>query len=1062
MKGIIFTLDAIIAFGIIIAIISGLTFFRTEIVSSFLTAQRLHSVSEDILNVLYNSRLRDVANQTRLNEYLADKTLDATDLDKKPADVIGALWANVSKRDQAANISKDILENFIPYNIGYQIMIDNDDVYNSSDTTRPDYENASTRISSGRIISGYEKYKPVSGFVARAWATKISRTIIKTIPINLEWGSYTENLGAANRYWYNGYAPSTTVADRWAEIRKNFTLPTDANISYAYMQMAFDTDYANITINGNQVFYGSSLAGQIREFNITNNIVPGLNTINITFRRTDIDLGHFHPGCYIKMKYNTSEIESGSNETVFSADWIRGAPSANQIIPFYVNMPIKNVTAYVEVKDINAFLLLTLNYKYNFSNPLRNVLLYRIYPQPVDCSSLGQSACQSNPQCLWTPSANTTTFHATFEGWSTTTNCSGAIAEGWNDCIAADASAYWRATSGTASYNASSTKYHEGDNVNADNSTWITKCLDLSSYQKAYVTFWYNKTATSSPVNTTLFHATFDGWDTGSNCVGASTEGWNDCLMADTDGVGVWRGSSGGSTLNSSSTRKLRGSDLDDGPAYVTKCLDLSSYSKTYLKFDWSITSLDSNNNEYILIRVNKTGSSTLTDLWNSGSGTASWSNKEIDVTNNISSNTCFRIYCWRASATSEYCDLDDFKIIGSTGIDEKQFILINETGVPTLVNIWNSSTSSSPWTYKELNITDYISASTCIRYMAGRVPQASKKLLLDDFKVIGASVGACSNVGSEENVKNRSYELFFNDTGTLIRERNDAGSLLNTWFNTNVTINNVFNNMTNTLGIYADIRPPNNSTVIGHEPDKDWQYLGMFANNGTAGHANDYYCYITEKSNVTVYHDKERYGIEYGKIDITTIENFTTNEKNCTTKNNVSSCKDAVLNLTFPFTTNIFKARVVGTQSWGGNDNGYNFIWTWVNDSEPVEAHLVMDTDTPPGTFSYIPVQFFQTNKINIIRVGDKDGGRYLNTTISALMRNRLSIIEYSFLIPSQVPYGKIFENETDAINDAETRLNQILGSLASATVISKESFRVGGVPFMYGPFSFRVNAWV
>jgi len=873
MKGIIFTLDAIIAFGIIIAIISGLTFFRTEIVSSFLTAQRLHSVSEDILNVLYNSKLRDVTNQTRLNEYLADKTLEAADLDKKPADVIGALWANVSKRDQAANISKDILENFIPYNIGYQIMIDNDDVYNSSDTTRPYYENASTRISSGRIISGYEKYKPVSGFVARAWATKIKRTIIKTIPINLEWGSYTENLGAANRYWYNGYAPSATVANRWAEIRKNFTLPTDANISYAYMQMAFDTDYANITINGNQVFYGSSLAGQIREFNITNNIVPGLNTINITFRRTDIDLGHFHPGCYIKMKYNTSEIESGSNETVFSADWIRGAPSANEIIPFYVNMPIKNVTAYVEVKDINAFLLLTLNYKYNFSNPLRNVLLYRIYPQPVDCGSLSQTQCQSNPQCSWnaTSPRNVTVFSDGFEV-DITTN--------WT----VSPSGIWTWVNDQQHSGSRSGK--KGTSTAAGNLT--SRSVNTSDAIAIYVDFWYRR----------------------SNTVA------NDVNLQYNNSSGQWN---------------------------------------------------------------------TIADL-STGSG---WNNYASKITDSQYSHNGFAI-----------------RFRGSIFSNQKSF-----------------------W--------------------------------VDDLTITKTVNGKCENTGGED-VKNRSYELFFNDTGTLINERNDAGSLLNTWFNTNVTINNVYNNMTNTLGIYADIRPPNNSTVIGHEPDKDWQYLGMFANNGTAGHTNDYYCYITEKSNVTLYHDKERYGIEYGKIDITTVENFTTNEKNCTTKNNVSSCKDAVLNLTFPFTTNIFKARVVGTQSWGGNDNGYNFIWTWVNDSEPVEAHLVMDTDTPPGTFSYTPVQFFQTNKINIIRVGDKDSGRYLNTTISALMRNRLSIIEYSFLIPSQVPYGKIFENETDAINDAETRLNQILGSLASATVISKESFRVGGVPFMYGPFSFRVNVWV
>jgi hypothetical protein len=887
MKGIIFTLDAIIAFGIIIAIISGLIFFRTEIVSPYLAAQRLHSVSEDIIGVLYNSRLKDVVNQSLLQQYIDDGTLEEEDLNKKTADVIGALWA-AEKKEEVGNITKDILESFIPNNTGYQILINNDDVYNSSDATRPNYEDASIRISSSRIISGYEKYKPVSGFVARAWASKVRKVVTKIIPINLEWGSYADD-----RYWYNGYGPAG-LRDMWSIIIKNFTIPDDANISYAYMQMAYDNRYTSIKVNENTVWSGGVSPGTIREYNITNAVTPGLNTVNITFRRAEsVDLAHFHPGCYIKLKYNTSEIESGSNKTVFSADLIRGAPAANEIIPFFVNTPIRNVTAFVEVKDINAFLLLTLNYKYNASNPLQNVLLYREYPVPIDCNQfLNQADCQASPQCSWDPVA---------------------------------------------------------------------------------------------PANLTIFHATFDGWSTSNNCGNALAEGWDECIMSDPDG-GVWRGSTGGSTLNSSSTRKLRGSDIDSsGTAYITKCLDLSSYSEAYLKFDWSITGLD--NGEYILIRVNKTGSPALSDLWNSGTGSVSWTNQELNVTDDISSYTCFRIYCWKASSSNEYCDLDDFKIIG------------------------NSS-------------------------------------------------GKCENIAGEEEVKHRLYELFFNETGTLVEEYDSEGSLLNTWFNTNVTINNIHNDMTNTLGIYADIRPPDNSTVEeGAEDHIDWQRLGMFANDNTAGHENDYYCYITEKSNVTVYHDIERYGLEYGKIDISVIENFTDEIKNCITNN----CKDAILNLTFPFSTTILKATVLGTQNWAGNDNGYNFIWMWVNETEPEEAHLVMDTDTPAGTFASVPVQFLQTNKINIIRVGDKStGSRELNTEPTTYMGNKRSIVEYSFLIPSQVGYGDVFENETDATEDAEKRLNQTLGSFASATIIQKDSFRVGGVPYMYGPFSFRVNVWV
>lgn len=880
MKGLVLTLDSVISLLIMITMVSLLMFFRTETISPFFSAQQLHSLSEDALTILSESTLREVTSNDLINQYLANDILSESDLDKKAIDIIGALWA--ANRTEAANITKDILENIIPDNAGYQVLINGDNVYNSSDTSRPSYDTSTVEISSARIASGYEKYKPTTGYVSRAWATKLRKITIKIIPINLAWGGYSDN-----RYWYNGYAPAE-LRGMWSMILKNFTIPNDANISFAYLQMGFDNDYTYIKINGNQVFYSSALRGAIREINITDYVLPGTNTVNITFRNLNNDISHFHPGCYIKIKYNTSEVESGSNETVFNADWVRGAPTANEIIPFFVNAPIKNVTAFVEVKDINAFLLLTLNYKYNYSNPFQNVLLYREYPNSASCSGfLNQATCEASPQCHWnSTSYNSTVFHATFEGWSTSSNCDGATTEGWDDCHLGESTLYWRARSDTGSYNSSSTRYHEGNDIDTNNATWITKCSNLSSYLKAYVTFWNNKTTTSSA--------------------------------------------------------------------------------------------------------------------------------------------------------------------------NERQFVLVNRTGSATFVSLWNSTTSASRWTYNEINITNYISSYTCVRYMAGAASDSNEKLLLDDFKIIGTLNGSCKS--TEEDIKHRKYEIYFNETGTLIKEYNSLGSLLNTWFNTSITLDNIYNDKTNTLGIYADIRPPRNDTVSGTN-DVDWQRLGMFANNNTAGHENDYYSYITENSNVTVYHDVDRYGLEYGKIDVTSIENFTDPELICESKN-VLSCKDAVINLTFQFTTSLITSRVIGTQSWGGNDNGYNFVWIW-SEGEQNESNIVLDTDSPPGTFTYLPVRFFELDKTNYVRVGDKDDDRYLNTEISTLFGNKRSIIEYIFSVPSQVGYGDVFENQTDASNDAISRLNNILGNYAHASDIQTESYSVSNIPYMWGPVSVRVRLW-
>jgi hypothetical protein len=875
MKGIVFTLDAIVAFGMMVFIISFLVFFRIETSTPYLQAQQLHSMSEDLLTVFTESKLSEVVSQGLLSTYLSNGILNDTDLDKQSIEIIGALWA-AQKDQEAANITKDILGSFVPKNMGYQLLIDNDNIYNSSDTTRPDYSDSDVDISSARIVSGYEKYKPVSGFVSRAWATKVKRRVTKIIPMNLVWGEYSDP-----RYWFNGYSPEEIRnQNEWAMMEKNFTIPDDANISYAYMQLALDNDYTRVYINGYQVFDESGLRGVIRDLDITNRLDPGLNTVRMEFRNTGSDIAHFHPGSFIKLEYNTSEVISGTNKTVFESSLVRGAPAANEVIPFFVNSKINNVTAFVEVKDINAFLLLTLNYKYIPSNPMKNVLLYREYEQGTNCSSLSESECGNYQDCYWdsTP-VNYTIFYDNFENW------------GSNDC--------------------------------EDNGLW-TDCIDTSD---SYI-------RRSTERNNGTYSLSLYDWDS--------------------DGFPSSEG--------------------------LFENIDSTPYTDLYLTFWFRTTGLDSG--EYGRIDAKN--------------GTDSW------------------------------------------------------------VNIFSQQPNQG-WTEEQIDITDYINSQTQIG-LHERSGSTSEIFYVDDMRLVGTSDGSCKN-NNTEDVKHRTYDIVFNDTGTLINERNEQGTLLNSWFNSNITIDNIYNNVSNTLGIYADIRPPTNTTVEG-STDVDWERLGMYANNGTAGHGSDYYSYITENSNVTIYHDIERYGLEYGRIDITRVDDFDSPEKLCVEKD-VWSCKDAEINMTFNFSTDIILSRVIGTQSWGGMDNGYNFIWIW-NEDEPEEDNIGLDTDTPPGTFSYLPVQYFETNKINYVRVGDKDSGRYLNTDVSPLTGNVRSLIEYSFLAPSQVSYGDVFENETAAMEDAIDRLKEVMGEDVTTIDISVESFSVSGVPYMWGPAEVRLRMWV
>lgn len=304
MKGIVLTLDAIIAMLLMASIISLLIFFRTEQSSPFLTVQNLHSLSEDSLSMLSKSTLREVGNKTILANstlfnmyYNQSGTLVDSDLDKKAIDVIGMLWAqnNTNANLGAANITKDILGNILPGNIGYQVLIvsgtNEYNIYNSSDTSRPSESESDAGISAGRIASGYESNKTVSGCVAMAYLSSIK---------GKKDSAYV---------YFGGY-----VGD--GNITTNITLPNFNTIKEAYMEMDVGNNFI-LYVNGN--FSGSYVKGSAGGGNMTadkwivcnstynpsycNNFAAGENILQINFTNRS-----YIGGGYFRVTYNTTEL----------------------------------------------------------------------------------------------------------------------------------------------------------------------------------------------------------------------------------------------------------------------------------------------------------------------------------------------------------------------------------------------------------------------------------------------------------------------------------------------------------------------------------------------------------------------------------------------------------------------------------------------------------------------------------------------------------------------------------------------------------------------------------
>jgi hypothetical protein len=357
VKGIVLTLDSIIAMLLMISIISLLIFFRIESISPFLTAQQLHSLSEDSLNILSKSTLREVTNQTLLDDLNQSGILNENYWNDKAINVIGMLWAenNASSSSAAAEITKDILGNILPNNVGYQLLVEDDNIY-LSDT--PSESTSEAGISSGRIASGYESNKTVSGCVAMAYVTSIK---------GKKDSSYV---------YLGGY-----VGD--GNITTNITLPSFDKILEAYMEM---NDGSNFTlyINGNysgNYSNGTAGGGSMRadkwvvckdsnynpyyepDVNVANrncsNFTEGNNTINFNFTGNNSFIG----GGYFRVTYNTTQL-APTEQIGKDIYWFPGISGFfNLYDSFYVPGTLTNMTSYLHYFNnvtLNATAYLTI------------------------------------------------------------------------------------------------------------------------------------------------------------------------------------------------------------------------------------------------------------------------------------------------------------------------------------------------------------------------------------------------------------------------------------------------------------------------------------------------------------------------------------------------------------------------------------------------------------------------------------------------------------------------------------------------------------------------------
>ncbi len=286
MKGIVFSLEAIMAISLLIIFAIVISFIATTSFVQHQTYERFHYSSQDALELLIKSKVSYVIDKFPAIKDLKDRgILREEDLDKSLLDVIGSLWVNGSV-EEARNITESILNLTIPENLGYEVSMDGTSI------AKRDKPIKSLLSVSKTTVSGYAIGKPIEGYTARAYLEKIL-------------GKNT-----ASYFYFGGFVGQGNLT---AIIRD---IPSDASISSIYIEGSFGS---NFTLYINKSFCGvfnKTSTGYfavdsflITDENCLNQINKGYeNETTFDFNFTgNINISYIGGG-YIKVVYDTTEM----------------------------------------------------------------------------------------------------------------------------------------------------------------------------------------------------------------------------------------------------------------------------------------------------------------------------------------------------------------------------------------------------------------------------------------------------------------------------------------------------------------------------------------------------------------------------------------------------------------------------------------------------------------------------------------------------------------------------------------------------------------------------------
>ncbi|MBI2675886.1 MAG: hypothetical protein HYX24_05480 [Candidatus Aenigmarchaeota archaeon] len=327
-KGFILSLDSLVAIGILLFLAAFVATIQITGTNPELAYERHYYVGKDILNIIKKTTVSDAQNLNSIRQHISQGLITQDDMDKSLLDIIGSFWAegNIS---HATNITKEVADSLLNgTRYGYEILMDNDVLHNRS-------ANSSYVSKINAIVSGVARGRPVSGYVARAFALNIRKNTTLIVMGDVVSSSVRKPSGGNN----NNIVNITYYID----------IPSDANITSAsgFVQTSWTDNLFKVYINGK--FYTAG-TGNKRLDNITAQLRPGLNTIVLEGR---FGSGGYEAGddgsTHWIINYTTSDFQSRPHTEKFYFEGVRSNASILYKKPVFINGNISSLSVFMNL-----------------------------------------------------------------------------------------------------------------------------------------------------------------------------------------------------------------------------------------------------------------------------------------------------------------------------------------------------------------------------------------------------------------------------------------------------------------------------------------------------------------------------------------------------------------------------------------------------------------------------------------------------------------------------------------------------------------------------------------